>query len=363
VNVTYTNANGCTASPPTQLNITVDPLPDPAGVITGTDTVCGGTTGVTYSVAPIANTLTYVWSLPAGATIASGDGTNTITVDFGPFASSGNITVYGNNLCGNGTVSPPFAVVVNPLPDTAGVITGQSAVCQGTSGVIYTVPAINNATGYVWTVPAGAAIVAGANTNTITVDFSLTAVSGVITVYGTNACGNGAPGPEFDVTVNPIPPAPVITENGDTLHSSAPVGNQWYFQGAPIPGATSQDYIATQSGEYWCVVTINGCSSDTSNHIWHAMTGIPSEPSAARFIVYPVPNDGQFKAAITYPTTENFTIRVYNNLGVMIYEERNIEVNGTTERSIDLRPTPSGIYSVIFENTNNRVIRKILINR
>jgi len=38
-------------------------------------------------------------------------------------------------------------------------------------------------------------------------------------------------------------------------------------------------------------------------------------------------------------------------------------VNGTTERSIDLRPTPSGIYSVIFENTNNRVIRKILINR
>jgi hypothetical protein len=245
------------------------------------------------------------------------------------------------------------------------VIMGESNVCQGTSGVIYSVPPINNATGYEWTVPAGASIVAGSNTNSITVDFSLIAVSGMITVYGTNSCGNGAVGPEFEVTVNPIPPTPIITElPGPILHSNVPSGNLWYFQGAPAPPPnTGQDYTPEQSGEYWCVVTLNGCSSDTSNHIWIVMPGIQTIPGAARFVVYPVPNDGQFKASITYPTTENFTIKVYNNLGVMIYELKNVEVNGTAERSIDLRPTPSGIYSVIFENGNNRVIRKILINR
>jgi hypothetical protein len=364
VAVTYTNANGCNPTAPTQLNIFVNPLPDPAGTITGTAVVCGGTNGVAYSVGPIANATSYVWLLPPGASIATGAGTNSITVDFDPFASSGDIIVYGNNVCGNGAFSPPFAVTVTPLPDTAGVITGPSAVCQGTSGVIYTVPVIANATGYVWTVPAGVTIVAGANTNSITVDFSLMAVSGMITVYGTNSCGNGAVGPEFEVTVNPIPPTPIITVLNDIiLHSNVPTGNQWYFQGAPIAGATGQDYTADKSGEYWCVVTWNGCSSDTSNHIWIVMPGIQPLPSSAKFVVYPVPNDGQFTAAITYPTLENFTIKVYNNLGVMIYEIRNVEVDGTTERSIDLRPTPSGIYSVIFENGNNRVIRKILINR
>jgi hypothetical protein len=364
VTVTYTNANGCTASPPTQLNIFVDPLPGPAGAITGTAAVCGGTNGVAYSVGVIPNTMTYVWTLPAGATIATGAGTNSITVDFGPFASSGDIIVYGNNLCGNGASSPPFAVIVSPLPDTAGVITGQAAVCQGVSGVIYTVPLIANATGYVWTVPAGATIVAGANTNSITVDFSLSAVSGMINVYGTNSCGNGAVGPAFAVTVNPIPPTPIVTVVGDILHSNVPTGNLWYYQGAPAPPPnTGQDYTPTQSGEYWCVVTWSGCSSDTSNHVWVVMIGIQPEPSAANFVVYPVPNNGQFKASITYPTLENFNIKIYNNLGVMIYEIRNVEVKGTTERSIDLRPTPSGIYSVVFENQNSRVIRKILISR
>jgi hypothetical protein len=365
VSVTYTNAQGCTASPPTQLNVFVDPLPDPAGTITGTAAVCGGTNGVAYSVNPIANSDTYVWLLPAGATIATGSGTNSITVDFGPFASSGDITVYGNNLCGNGASSPPFAVTVTPLPDTAGVITGEAAVCQGVSGVIYTVAAIANATGYEWTLPAGATIVSGDNTNTITVDFDMTAVSGMITVYGTNSCGNGIVGPEFELTVNPIPPTPIVTVIDDIiLHSNVPSGNLWYFQGSPAPPPnTGQDYTATQSGEYWCVVTLNGCSSDTSNHIPIVMPGIQPEPASSKFVVYPVPNDGRFTVSITYPTLEKFTIKVYNNLGVMISEVRNVEVNGTTERSIDLRPTPSGIYSVVIENGNKQVIRKIMINR
>ena len=364
VAVIYTNPSGCSATAPTQLNVFVNPLPGPAGTITGTTAVCGGTNGVAYSVGIIANASSYVWTLPAGASIATGAGTNSITVNFDPFASSGNITVYGNNTCGNGAVSPSFAVTVTPLPATAGVITGPSAVCQGVSGVVYTVPSIANATGYVWTVPTGALIVGGSNTNSITVDFSLSAVSGTITVHGTNSCGNGLVGPEFQVTVNPIPPTPIVTVINDIiLHSNIPTGNQWYFQGSLIPGATGQEYTADKSGEYWCVVTWNGCSSDTSNHVWIVMPGIQPDPSSAKFVIYPVPNDGRFTISINSPNLENYNIKIYNTLGVMIYEIRNVEVNGTTDRTIDLRPTPSGIYSVVIENSNNRVIRKILINR
>jgi hypothetical protein len=363
--VTYTNAGGCTATVPTQFNVTVNPMPGTAGNIIGTPVVCGGAQGVAYSVGPIANAVTYVWSLPAGATIATGALTNSITVNFDAYAQSGNITVYGDNLCGSGPLSPPFAVTVNALPDTAGIIVGDPAVCAGTSGAIYTVAPINNATSYVWTVPAGATIVGGATTNTITVDFSVSAVSGMITVHGNNSCGAGATGPEFEVTVSPIPPAPIITQIGDSLlMSNIPTGNQWYFGGAPIPGANGQYLLATiLPGEYWCVVTWNGCSSDTSVHIFLPTGIINTMPANASFNVFPVPNDGRFTATINYPTNEVFNIKVYNNLGVMIFEQDGIEVRGTSSTRIDLGTTPPGVYTVAFETGNKRIMKKILIRR
>jgi hypothetical protein len=345
-------------------------MPGPAGTITGTSTVCAGANGVAYFVAPIANTVTYVWTLPAGATIASGPGTNSITVNFAANASSGNITVYGNNLCGNGTTSPPFAVTVTPLPAAAGTITGPASVCQGDAGVVYTVPAIANATGYSWQLPTGASIVSGGNTNSITVNFSSTAVSGNITVFGTNSCGNGTVSPNFPVSVNPIPPTPVATNTGYTAYSSAPTGNQWYYSptwygtGALISGATAQTYDATLSGAgyYWTIVTINGCSSDSSNHKLILVTGIDSHSSTA-INIYPVPNDGRFNVSITTASNESFSISVYNNLGVKIYEETKVDVNGSFQKVIDLRPVPTGVYSVVFENSQNQVVKKIIVNK
>jgi len=361
VAVNYTNTAGCSAAVPTSLPVNVDPIPGAAGTITGTAAVCGGATGVAYSCAPIANATTYVWTLPAGATIAAGSGTNSILVDFATNASSGNITVYGNNLCGNGAVSPDFPVTVTALPDPAGVITGQTAVCQGTSGVIYTVPMIPNATSYLWTVPTGATIVAGQTTATITVDFGLTAVSGDVTVYGSNSCGDGGSS-SLAVTVNPIPPAPVITLNLDILSSSAATGNQWYYEGSLIPGATAQTYQATQSGWYWDVVTLSGCSSDTSNNIYVLITGI-DDPLKGIVNIYPVPNDGQFTVALVSPAAQTFRITVLNNLGVVIREMPAVEVKGTLQQVIDLRPVPDGIYTVIIQNSDQRMIRKIVIHK
>jgi hypothetical protein len=318
---------------------------------------------VAYTVAPIPNTIYYVWTLPPDATIATGIGTNSITVNFGTNALSGNIYVYGNNLCGNGTSSPPFTVTVAPLPDPAGTITGPAAVCKGASGVVYSVGTIANATGYNWIVPAGAAIVAGTNTNSITVNFSPTAVSGTITVNGTNSCGNGIVSPDFNVTVSTIPTAPHITAVADTLHSDASTGNQWYFEGVAITGATGQTWVAQHSGWYWDVITLNGCSSDTSNHIYILMVGIDELPVATNVVLYPNPNEGVFTLMFTSAKEEKYDIRVFNNLGVQIFEMKNLDVIGTTRQNIDLRPAPNGMYSVIITNNQKSVVKKIVINK
>jgi hypothetical protein len=362
VSVNYSNGNGCSGLAPTVYPVTVNPLPDNAGTITGTATVCAGASNIAYSVAPIANAITYIWTLPAGASNANGSASNSILVDYANNAVSGNILVYGNNLCGNGGSSPAFPVTVTSLPDPAGTITGQAQVCQGATGVVYTVPAINNATGYTWTVPTGATIMSGNNTNTITVDFAANAVSGNITVLGTNSCGNGTVSPNFAVTVNPIPVTPVVTNTGTMLHSSAASGNQWYYQGTLLVGATGQTYVATVDGYYWDVVTLNGCASDTSNHKLILTTGI-NQHSSAVINLYPVPNEGMFNVSITTVSEESFSISVYNSLGVKIYEETKVEVNGSLNKVIDLRPVPNGVYTVIVEDSQNQVVKKIVVSK
>jgi hypothetical protein len=248
VSVSYTGTNGCVAAVPTLYTVTVNPLPGTAGPIGGSSTVCAGAAGVAYSVAAIANATTYQWTLPAGATLATGAGTNSITVNYSTNASSGNVSVLAHNSCGDG-MSSTLAVTVNTLPVAAGTIMGESTICQGSTAITYSVATISGATAYNWTVPTGAGIVSGANTNSITVDYSLAAASGNITVNGSNSCGTGTPS-TIVVTVNPKPATPVITQNGNILTSSAATGNQWYRDGILIYAAGSQTYTITEDGTY-----------------------------------------------------------------------------------------------------------------
>ena len=204
--VRYTGT--CNTTTCASVSVNVNPLPVAAGIITGTATVCQGDTAVTFSVPTITNASNYNWSVPTGATIVSGAGSSSITVDFGANAVSGNVSVYGVNGCGNGGVSN-FPITVNPLPAAAGIITGSAIVCQGDTNVSFSVPTIANATGYVWSLPIGATIVSGINTESITVDFSAIATSGILTVQGTNACGVGTISANFNLTVNITPYIPI----------------------------------------------------------------------------------------------------------------------------------------------------------
>jgi sugar lactone lactonase YvrE len=121
VTTTYTvvetvTATGCTNSH--SVVVTIKSLYIPQ--VTGAQVVCAGTTGVPYSTAAVMTG--YKWTLPRGAKIVSGDGTNAITVDFSPTASLGNVVVNGISDCGFFTTSNNYAVLVNPIPSTPRII-------------------------------------------------------------------------------------------------------------------------------------------------------------------------------------------------------------------------------------------------
>ncbi len=359
VSVNYTGTAGCMAASPTTFSVTVEPLPSAAGTITGTAAVCGGTTGVVFSVAPVTNAISYVWTLPVGATITGGYNTNAITVSFAGNASSGVITVQGNNLCGSGPASPSFAVTVTPLPSDPGAIAGPDQVCEYASGIIYSINPIPEVTTYQWTVPAGAFIVNGANTNAITVDFGPTATSGNVTVYGSNSCGDG-PVATLAVSLNPIPPAPVITLSGPVLSSNATDGNQWFFNGSLIPGATGQNYTVTAIGWYWDVVNINGCSSDTSNNIYITLPGM-DEPTDQRIRIYPVPTSGIFTVSLAGQVDETCEIEVRDARGITVYRQTIGQSVPKRDIQIDITGVSPGIYFVTIRTSQEHFVRPLLV--
>ncbi|MCX6252053.1 MAG: T9SS type A sorting domain-containing protein [Bacteroidetes bacterium] len=363
VSVNFNNASGCSAPSPTVYPVTVNAIPGASGTISGTASICAPASGISYSVAPVPGATAYAWTLPPGATNSTGAGTSTITVDFGSNAVSGNITVYGTNLCGAGGTSPVYPVTVGLLPIAAGTVTGPATACTPATGLVYSVPPVTNATGYAWTIPAGAMITAGDNTNSITVDFPAGVTSGNFSVYGTNTCGNGTPSANYAVSVAPKPAAPVITENSGILTSDAPSGNQWYKDNAVIPGATAQTYLPAQTAHYSAIVTLNGCSSVPSNDIYFLMTTIEALGKDGTVSVHPNPNNGLFTLDISTKDLQILDLKVVNNLGSPVYELKDLRVQGSSSKTIDLRNSPNGVYSILLYNNNTHILKKIVINK
>ncbi|MFD2561047.1 family 16 glycosylhydrolase [Aquimarina rubra] len=85
--------------------------------LSGDNAVYEGETNKTYSITPIAGA-SYNWSVPAGASIVSGQGTNSINVNWG--TSGGDVTV-SVNVAGCGVNDYKISVSVNP-PRTLGFI-------------------------------------------------------------------------------------------------------------------------------------------------------------------------------------------------------------------------------------------------
>ncbi len=229
-----------------------------AGVITGASNISGCTNPVTYSIPAIANASSYTWTVPTGATIVSGQGTRTITVNFASTLTAtftGTITVVGKNDCGNTSAASTRSLTKVTL-GTVGVISGPTAfatnVCSlvgKDTAITYSIPAVAGASNYAWTAPSNATIMTGQGTNSITVKFAngyTTAIAGdTLRVVVSSSCSTAAqkklaikaalPGAPTAVTIGTIQTnvcaarkyrysVPVSTASGFT-------GYSWSFQG------------------------------------------------------------------------------------------------------------------------------------
>jgi len=338
-NISVRGNNQCKSGTASTLVITVTSgSPDASGSISGANAVQQGQSAVVYSIPAIANATTYSWTLPSGASGSST--TNSISVNYGALAISGTLSVRGINACGSGASSSLAITVSLSSPVAAGTISGPTTVCKGQTGVVYTVPAITNATSYIWTLPDGATD--SSTTNSISVDFGTSMSSGTMSVKGHNACGSGVAS-SLTITSNYSKPAtPVITRTGDILQSSAANGNQWYKTNALINGAVLREYAPTVKGDYSVVVSLNGCSSDPSVAYTFIPTGIEMQLNKQEIKVYPNPVNHQLTIEYT-GNKEPLDFVIYNTIGQAIFNGTLLEK--TTVQTSHFKP---GAYLVKF---------------
>lgn len=151
-----------------------------SGNLTG---LCNATGTVTSS--SVSGATSYTWTVPAGVTIASGQGTINPSIFVSSSFTSGNVCVTADNSCSS---SIQRCVAIKKAPAQAASIGGLAAVCVSQQGVAYSTPAVFGATNYIWTVPTGSTIASGQGTTSIVVNFGTK--TGNVAVTAANACGN-----------------------------------------------------------------------------------------------------------------------------------------------------------------------------
>lgn len=133
--------------------------------------------GLSYRTFDIAGA-NYVWTVPADATITSGQGTHEITVDWGCTAS--DISLELQTPCDTATLVYAVPGFVTPP------LLGPKTVAENQTGLTFALSQTNAGT-YTWEVPAGASIVSGQGTEQIVVDWGCD--PGDVIVAFNSTCG------------------------------------------------------------------------------------------------------------------------------------------------------------------------------
>jgi hypothetical protein len=182
--------------PRAEIVVNINSILATPGTITGTAAqgpLVGTTTMATYSIVDVPGAVSYVWTAPLGVNIVSGQGTNTVSVNFNNVpagaGSIGNLAVAAVNAAGCNSLAKTLALTkvlpaapttikmtdaLLPLP-ISGIPTAVTSFAKymGTSTVLtITAAPVVAATSYVWELPTGVTQLSGGTTNVITVNFA-----------------------------------------------------------------------------------------------------------------------------------------------------------------------------------------------
>ena len=352
VEVNYANSYRCSASDYQVLPVTVHQSPSPS--VLGNNVVCLNSIQ-TYTTEQ--NMTNYQWAVTGGTIIGKVD-TAKVNVQW---TSLGIQTISLNYVDANGcTLLNPVTrnVTVNPLP--APTITGNTAVCNNSTGNIYTTE--TGMTAYTWVVTGGIITAGGTATdNTATVTWNIVGTESISVNYNdANGCTAANP-TVHNVLVTPLPdvianPPTLAICSGFTadilLTSSVP--STTFAWNVPVlpPGVT---------------MTVTSGTGDIHQIINNANT----TPAVVNFSIMPTAGGCSALSPTIYPVTVNplpiptvsgtqsvcfNSTHAYSTEASMIGYSWTVSggtiVSGATTNTINVHWTSSGLQTITINYLN-----------
>jgi hypothetical protein len=287
-------------------------------------------------------------SLPLTFSIVSGPATisgNTVTLD----GTLGTVTIKASQ-AGDGEYNPAeetttFEVICQPnAPQT----TGGSHCGPGTVTVSASGATDGN---YRWYTDATGGTAISGEVNSSYTTPSLTSTTPYYVAQFDTYCESERT--EVSAQIKSLPATPVVTQKTGELsiilQSSSTTGNQWNKNGTAISGATNQTLSLEQSGSYTVAVTVDGCTSTSTEFV------LTSNENSIDNVVNAYPNPVQNKVTV-HSLGKKGEVKLYDVTGKV---RSTLPLNGS-QAEFDLSEFETGFYTIEIISGKNRFYKKII---
>lgn len=280
-------------------------------------------------------------------------------------------------------LADPIAIIDNCSlclpPSNPSAIQGQSSGLCNAASKTYSIPAVSNATSYVWAVPTGASIINGSGTNTVSVKFTPSFSSGNISVVALNSCGQSG---SQTLLLNAKAAVPSAI-NGST-NVCARQKNLTYSI-APVLGATSYTWtvpagVTINSGQgtstlkvrwsnssgFLSVKSNNGCGSSFASNLFVNVVGcreaVDSENDEVKQSVnfYPSPVVNKLTLQFNSNSEETALINIVDIHGKSIMQFNAFVKIGLNNLERDVSKLERGVYLLQIISNHINMQNKIL---
>lgn len=206
-------------------------------------------------------------------------------------------------------------------------------------------------------------------------------IPGVMSITGNNAHTGGSVESQFyyffyDMRINTgactsdrVPvviaaaPAPVISQQADSLVSSASSGNQWYLNDTAL-NVGANHYKPLKPGRYKVIVSDTFGCQQTSNAITYAVTAIPTVAAEEiKLLVSPNPSNGIFNLSFEVNTKADLTIEIYDTRGRKIYTSSTPGFSGKYSKQLSLNTLGSELYMLKILHDKKTYVKKLVVQR
>lgn len=170
--------------------------------------------------------------------------------------------------------------------------------------------------------------------------------------------------PTIGITTSPgitITAGTPVTFTANTTNCATPA-YVWKLNGLTLPGATGSTYTSSTlangdiiASQLTCNDTCPSPKVQTQQVTMIVTNGVAKLLSESDIIVSPNPNNGIFTISTQSGKADKYTLQVYNNLGQSVYNKTNIVLGNGNSSQIDLSHLPSGIYTLMLNETAYKI--------